>query len=208
MPVAVNRDQGAGGPRTANGWLGDLLSPWAVPLSPSDHQLIHDVTPVLRMGWHHGVTSCVNNGRFRANPNNQKRWLLLLLGFHPVAQAFLLLLLRTFLGELEDCVEKPEMLGTCFLKRVSLSDSGLTQMFCRLAENLPVTPHINLTGDMWTVLITVLNSSHHSPTASTVLRKQQFFCINTDTISNHIKTPPAVISQTGSDCCSTHPPLQ
>lgn len=69
---------------------------------------------------------CVKHGRFRANSNNRKRWLLLLLGFHPVAQAFLLLLLRTFLGELEDCVEKPEMVGTCFLKRVSMSDGGCT----------------------------------------------------------------------------------
>lgn len=28
---------------------------------------------------------------------------------------------RTFLRELENCVENPEMVGTCFLKRVSLS---------------------------------------------------------------------------------------
>lgn len=40
----------------------------------------------------------------------------------PVAQVLFLLLLRTFLRELEDCVEKPEMVGTCFLKRVSTAD--------------------------------------------------------------------------------------
>lgn len=31
-------------------------------------------------------------------------------------------LLRTFLRELENCLEKPEMVGICFLKRVSLTD--------------------------------------------------------------------------------------
>lgn len=99
---------------------------------------------------------CVKHGQFRANPNNQKRWLWLLLGLHPVAQASLLLLLRTFLGELEDCVEKPEMVGICFLKRVSMSDSRLTTDVLAVSrESSRDTPH---QSHWWRV-----NSVEHSP---------------------------------------------
>lgn len=57
MHVAVNRDWGAGRPRTVSGRLGDLLLPRAVPLSPNDHQLINDVTPVRLEGWNDTMES-------------------------------------------------------------------------------------------------------------------------------------------------------
>lgn len=59
--------------------------------------------------------------------------------------SFFLLCPRTFLRELENCVANPEMVGTCFLKRVSVADGdlygGRHQIFVwrvRKTENFPV----------------------------------------------------------------------